>query len=124
MDNISNRDKALVKNSVRSAIRKSFSRSDHYKGFLKSRRIEWRSGKRRRVSYECQICLVNHPSTNINVDHKVPLGKGVYGGLEDADSFSALVYCSWDNLQILCRECHKLKTKEEQKAPSFHNAIF
>ena len=98
--------------------------SDYYKGFIKSRRIEWKQGKRKRVSYRCDICSKLYPLPNMQVDHIVPIGKGVYNDIEDAKRFYSFVYCSWDNLQHACKQCHKEKTKRENKSPSFHNAIF
>ncbi len=121
---ISKKDYNLCKNAVRSAIRKSFSRSEHYKGFLKLHRIETHVGKRFRVFYKCNECEGLCPQNQINVDHINPIGKGVYNGIEDAKSFYELVYCPYSNLQILCKECHSLKTKRENKSPSFSNMIF
>lgn len=113
-----------VKSAVRSAIRKEFTRSDHYKEFLKLNRVEWYKGKRLRVSYKCADCSELHSGGNINVDHIIPIGSGVYNGLGDAERFYTLVFCSYDNLQVLCKDCHKVKTKLENKSKSFHNAEF
>jgi len=121
---ISKKDKNKCKNSVQSAIRQSFARSEHYKGFLELHRIEWYVGKRKRVSYKCNCCESLFSSKDIQVDHVVPLGRFVYRGLKDAHRFYDLIYCDYSNLQILCKACHKVKTKEEQENPSFHNAIF
>lgn len=43
-----------------------------------------------------------HPTSNLEVDHKVPLSEG--GGND------------LDNLWLLCRECHKRKTSGERSA--------
>lgn len=120
----SKKDIAKLKNAIRSEIRRSFSRSEHYKEFLKLHRIEWKNGNRKRVSYKCKACTKLFSSKDIQVDHIVPIGNGVYEGIEDAKRFAELVYCSYDNLQILCKECHKVKSKEEQSEKSYHNVIF
>lgn len=123
---ISKKDYNLCKSSIRAAIRKSFSRSEHYKNFLKSKRVEWREPNgRKRVSYLCENCLILHPIGKINVDHKVSIGRGVFEAIEDTKLFYDLVYCDYSNLQILCRDrCHKEKTKKENKENSYHNALF
>ena len=121
---ISDMDRAKLKGAVKSAIRQAFSRSDSYKGFLELHRIEWYAGKRLRVSYPCACCGHKFPKKDIQVDHIVPIGYGAYTGLEDALSYSELIYCSYDNLQILCRPCHTIKTNKEKANKSFHNAVF
>lgn len=118
------KDEALCKNAVRSAIRKAFTRSDYYKEFLAMHRIEWYAGKRKRVSYECKKCKEKVSSSDINVDHIIPIGRGVYNGIEDAHYFYSLVFCPYSNLQILCKTCHKQKSAQERKNPSYHNARF
>lgn len=122
---ISKKDKAKAKNSVQSAIRQSFARSDYYKAYLEQYRVEWYSGKRKRVSYKCHKCSELRSKPDINVDHIIPIGNGAYTGLQDAEHFYKLVYCSYDNLQILCKDtCHKEKTALEKKRKSFHNMNF
>ena len=121
---VSKKDKNLCKNAVRSAIRQTFTRSDHYKEFLQSKRIEWFKGKRKRVSYRCEDCQELFSSTEINVDHIQPIGKGVYEEIRDAEAFYDLVFCDHSNLQILCKTCHKKKSAHERKNPSFDNAQF
>lgn len=129
-----NKDYNRCKNSIREAIRKSFSRSDIYKNFLKSKRVEWKEkvvsdkfkvSLRKRVSYRCNLCKDLFSAKQINVDHIEPIGRGVLGSIEDTHLYYTLVYCSEDNLQILCKDkCHKEKTKRENAAPSFDNAEF
>ena len=118
------RDENVCKNAVRSAIRKSFARSEHYKEFLQGQRVEWRQGNRKRVSYKCNCCGELFKKTEINVDHIIPIGKETYRTLADAHYFYTLVYCPHSNLQVLCKDCHKDKTRREAKTPQFHNALF
>ena len=118
------KDEALCKNAVRSAIRKSFSRSSIYKDFIDSKKIEWYAGKRRRVSYVCNSCKLKFSKNMVQVDHIIPIGKGVYQSIHDAHYFYSLVYCPDTNLQILCKDCHKKKTADERKNPYFGNMIF
>lgn len=121
---VSKKDYNKVKNLIRSSIRKAFIRSDHYRSFIDSHRIEWKDGDRKRVSYKCECCGELFKKSEIQVDHIKPIGKGVYNDISDAPLFYKLVFCDHSNLQVLCAVCHKDKTKKEGKKPSYHNAIF
>jgi hypothetical protein len=50
---------------------------------------------------------------NIFVDHIEPVG-----GRETSGGWDGVIerlYCEIDGLQVLCKACHDLKTKEERK---------
>lgn len=49
---------------------------------------------------------------NIFVDHISPVGGPDEGGW---DGVIERLYCELDGLQILCKQCHDLKTKDERK---------
>jgi hypothetical protein len=34
---------------------------------------------------------------------------------DDLPSFVSTLFCESDNLQVLCKQCHKAKTAEERK---------
>ncbi len=57
-----------------------------------------KNGIKKRDNYRCVICGDNK---NTEVDHIKPL---IYGGNNDET-----------NLQTLCRDCHKVKTKKDRK---------
>lgn len=118
------KDEIKLKNGLRGEIRKQFARSESYKSFIKSNRIEVQEGNRLRVFYKCAICSGLNPIKEINVDHIKPIGRGVLSSLSDILKFIDLVYCSHDNLQIVCKPCHSHKTKIENSNPSFDNVIF
>ena len=46
---------------------------------------------------------------NVHVDHKDPVGS-----FKDWNTYIERLFCSEDNLQILCLECHKEKTQDEK----------
>lgn len=128
------KDYNKCKNSIKSAIRKSFARSDKYKSFMERHRVEWCSfdyrnsgeihSKRKRVSYPCSGCGKLFKGNEVNVDHIDPIGHGVFDKIEDTIEFFNAVYCDESNLQILCKSCHKEKTAKEKKIKSFKNASF
>ena len=115
-------DYKKLMNEIRGAIRKSFTRSKMAKDFLNSKRIEspvykadGTLSKKISVNYQCVKCLNHFKSPDINIDHKIPIGRKVLVNLEDVSKFSFKVY-DRDNLQILCKPCHKLKTAEDLKS--------
>jgi len=48
---------------------------------------------------------------NIFTDHIKPIG-----GHDSWDKIIAGMFCESDNLQVLCKECHDAKTKDERAA--------
>lgn len=64
--------------------------------------------------YECASCHNHFTSTNVQVDHVEPV-VDVDKGFESWDKFIERLYCTTENLQVLCKPCHLKKTKEEKK---------
>lgn len=71
--------------------------------------------------YQCAKCQQVVPATtivnkkrvkNVLVDHIIPI-VDPYVGWTNFDDFINRLFCEVDNLQVLCRECHLIKTKEE-----------
>lgn len=119
---------------IRSAIRRTFSRSPLVQDVLKSVRSEHDQykkdgslAKRKAVRYECAECRKLFMRTEVAVDHiepVIPLDKE----FADWDTFVNRLFCSKDNLQILCSyiikdkykhddelSCHHEKTQNERK---------
>lgn len=46
----------------------------------------------------------------LELDHKIPIGS-----FEDWNSYIPAMFCEESNYQGLCRDCHKEKTKKENK---------
>jgi 5-methylcytosine-specific restriction endonuclease McrA len=59
----------------------------------------------------CNSCAEDFPAAHVQVDHIIPMGKG-----RSWDDFINELFCEADNLQVLCKPCHKIKTKEENKS--------
>lgn len=109
--------------AVVGALKRSFSRSPIINEYLRKYRIEKPYIKKDgtvsnvpRIFYKCHKCGNEFPSTKINVDHiepVVPVNIPVRHMC-----LSALVtrlYCDESNLQILCKEHHSEKSKEENR---------
>lgn len=77
-------------------------------GVLKNKRTN-RDAKH----YKCAHCNDCFPGSEIDVDHKLPIIDPVKG-FTTWDSFIENLYCSIDNLQVLCKGCHSKKSAEER----------
>jgi 5-methylcytosine-specific restriction endonuclease McrA len=68
--------------------------------------------------FECNECHNLFPAKLVVVDHiesVVPLT-----GFVSWDDVIKRMYCSSEGLQVLCKECHKIKTKEENSQRKLH----
>lgn len=63
--------------------------------------------------YLCAACCGEYTAKNVEVDHITPIVDPKVGFI-NWDSFINNLFCSKDNLQVLCQPCHKEKTKKEK----------
>ena len=71
-------------------------------------------GKYRCAGYgrgEHIVPLTLQGKANTFVDHIIPVGKFI-----DWNTYIKNLFCDSSNLQILCRECHDRKTKDESRS--------
>ena len=59
----------------------------------------------------CAECQKDYPQKQVEVDHIVPIGTE-----KTWDEFINGLFCEADNLQVLCKPCHKIKTLKEKKS--------
>ena len=59
--------------------------------------------------YQCNGCKGEFPAKDVEVDHIIPIGRE-----RSWDEFINGLFCEKDNLQVLCKECHAVKTKQER----------
>lgn len=63
--------------------------------------------KRQKWEYHCNLCGGWFKQVEVQVDHIEECGKmSEYG---DMGRFTERLFCGVDNLQVLCKECHKNK---------------
>jgi len=117
---------------IKGAIRRSFRLSPQMKEVLKAARVELppalkkdgTPGKKPQVRYRCAICEELFSQKNVNVDHIVPVVPLYIKESEMTyDELVRGVFCSKDNLQVVCstpikrnngeHSCHKKKSDEE-----------
>jgi 5-methylcytosine-specific restriction endonuclease McrA len=102
---------------VISALRKAFRRFPAYKQCLDNAKSEYfipsKKGKpMRRVQWECAKCKNKLKQKERDVDHIYPVidpEKGFIGYGE----YASRLFCALVNLQVLCKPCHKAKSKLE-----------
>jgi len=76
---------------------------------------ESKKGPRGGKQYTCKKCKKTFAGNKIQVDHirpAIPLNKTIHDMSYDA--IVAGIFCKKSNLQVLCIECHKIKSKEER----------
>lgn len=64
--------------------------------------------------YFCTGCGEDFPAKEVQVNHKEPV-VSVEDGFISWDTFIERLYCSKNNLEVLCRACHKEITKKENE---------
>lgn len=62
----------------------------------------------------CALCGEDFPATQVQVDHIKPV-VDPRKGFTTWDTYIKRLFCSKENFQILCKPCHKQKTKEEKQ---------
>ena len=64
--------------------------------------------------YQCASCEDFFVARDVQVDHIEPVVNPAKG-FEDWWTYMNRLYCEAENLQVLCKPCHKDKTNEERK---------
>lgn len=80
---------------------------------LKAKRAYKGPNKRQKFEYQCKSCKNWFPEKQINVDHICPAGS--LNSAQDLPGFVERLFCEQDNLQVLCENCHNIKTQNEKK---------
>lgn len=62
--------------------------------------------------YKCKSCNIDYPAKNVQVDHIKPI-IDPSSGFTTWDDVIYNMFCERDNLQVLCKNCHSEKSKEE-----------
>ena len=79
---------------------------------LNAKRLYKGPNKRQKFEYKCNECNLYFPDKMINVDHIIPAGS--LNCAADLPGFVERLFCEVDNLQVLCSQCHDLKTKTDK----------
>lgn len=99
---------------IRSALRQAWSKYPvRYQVLNDARQPFSGTDKRTKWEYQCNCCKKWFKSKDVQVDHIVSAGS--LKCYEDLPAFVKRLFCEADNLQVLCKECHHVKTQEERK---------
>lgn len=103
--------KSFITSHLRGAFRKYPPKYECLKDAFVGKKINEKT-KRVSAHYKCNECKNDFPTSEVNVDHINPI-VDPSEGFVSWDKFIENLFCSRDNLQVLCSTCHDVKTKSE-----------
>ncbi len=104
----------MLTSQVINAIKRTFSRSKDTIAFRNKQVVSGVFGKRGGKMGECSVCESLTPMYLLEVDHidpVVPLM--IPGKLMSFIMLFSRTFCPPSNLQVICKTCHKIKSKKE-----------
>lgn len=109
-------DKQRLKNLIKGALRRLFARSPVVKRVREKAVHPTKKGIRGGKQYTCKQCKHPFPASKIQVDHIKPVIR-VNETVHDLDynTLVSRIFVTEKELQVLCLECHKIKTKKERE---------
>ncbi|UOF80621.1 hnh endonuclease [Caudoviricetes sp.] len=107
------RIRSFITSTLRGGLRRWPPKWECLKEAKTGKRINEKSG-RLAEHYLCASCKKEYTSKDIQVDHIDPV-VCIDKGFISWDVFIKRLYCPKENLQVLCKNCHKEKTTKERK---------
>ena len=102
------RFRGFITSILRGGMRRWAPKYDTLKAALVGKKLNKKSG-RQANHYLCALCGKEVVASQVQIDHKEPIGS-----CKTWDEFIEKLYCETSNLQVACKKCHKIKTKEER----------
>lgn len=106
------RFRSFVTSALRAASRRWPPKFKALKEAFVGRKTNKKTGKLA-MHYKCAMCKKHFVATDVQVDHVLPVVDPKVGFI-GWDSFIDRIFCEIENLQVLCKPCHKVKTEEEK----------
>jgi hypothetical protein len=115
-------DVNALKQLVRIAVRKKWMFSNTKLAFLNMRKVpDLDPTSRTRFRLQCNICKCMFKETDVEVDHIE--GEKEFTDLSKMMEWAkSILDVSFDDLQILCKPCHKIKSHMDASGLSFEEA--
>jgi len=107
------RRKGFITSVLRSGARRWPAKFESLSDACIGQKVNWKTGRLAK-HYICNACKKEFTSKDVEVDHISPVVDPATGFV-NWDVFIERLYCPKENLQCICKECHKLKTKTERK---------
>jgi len=101
--------KARYESFIRSALRRASLRWPVRQDVLKKARRPYTGpNTQQKWEYVCACCHKWVMGKETHIDHITPCGS-----LRPLDKFVDTLFCEADNLQVICKKCHKTKTHKK-----------
>jgi hypothetical protein len=99
---------------IRSGLRAKWSRYPVKFQVLNAAKRKALLNPRAKWEYQCDVCKTWVLQKDIEVDHIIPCG--ALRSYEDLPQFVERLFCGAEHLRTVCKQCHKIITKEEKDA--------
>lgn len=106
------RFRSFVTSALRAASRRWPPKYKALKEAFVGRKTNKKTGKLA-MHYKCAKCKKHFVAADVQVDHVLPVVDPKVGFVS-WDDFINRIFCEIENLQVLCKPCHKVKTDEEK----------
>lgn len=112
-------DNPKERNLLKGSMRRLFGRSELRRSVIDKAIVSGYSDPARKAVkfwVKCEECGKMEAKSNVQVDHREPLIP-LDSSLEEMswDEVVSRLWCDESNLQIICKPCHRLKSKAENK---------
>lgn len=106
------RFQSFIKSALRSASQRWGPKFAALEDAFVDKRINEKTGRLGK-HYKCAHCKGIFPASFVQVDHIIPAVP--LTGFKDWDEVISLMFCEKDGFQVLCKDCHSIKTTQENK---------
>lgn len=106
------RFKSFVTSALRAASRRWPPKYKALKEAFAGRKVNAKTGKLA-MHYTCAACKKLYAATDVQVDHIKPV-VDPKKGFVSWDVYINRMFCEIEDLQVMCKPCHKIKTDQEK----------
>lgn len=106
------RFKSFVTSALRAASRRWPPKYKALKEAFAGRKVNAKTGKLA-MHYTCAACKKLYVATDVQVDHIKPV-VDPKKGFVSWDVYINRMFCEIEDLQVMCKPCHKIKTDQEK----------